>query len=151
MFSASINFNISKLVCSQFSRLPQHTLFARTPPLPQTFCISIVNLVPRVFSLASKRGNSLNETKALSLIPLGTFVISRSNITEKREDHGDDVEQRHKSRGKGKQGVLTTLRLRGRPGRDGCQSALWDCLGRRICRHENASPKTVPKCTLKPS
>ena len=27
-------------------------------------------------------------------------------------------------------------------GRDGCQSALWDCFGGRICRHvENASPK----------
>ena len=32
---------------------------------------------------------------------------------------------------------------------DGCQSALWDCFGDRICRHvENASPKTVPQCTL---
>ena len=25
--------------------------------------------------------------------------------------------------------VLATLRLRGVPGRDGCQSALWDCFG----------------------
>ena len=41
---------------------------------------------------------------------------------------------------------FATLRLRGRPGRDGCQSALWDCFGDRICRH--ASPKTVPQCTL---
>ena len=31
----------------------------------------------------------------------------------------------------------------------GCESALWDCFGGRICRHvENASPKTVPQCTL---
>ena len=44
---------------------------------------------------------------------------------------------------------FATLRLRGKPGRDGCQSALWDCFGDRICRHvENASPKTVPQCTL---
>ena len=25
--------------------------------------------------------------------------------------------------------IFTTLSLRGRPGRDGCQSALWDCFG----------------------
>ena len=38
--------------------------------------------------------------------------------------------------------VLATLRLRTGPGRDGCQSALWDCFGGRICRHvENACPK----------
>ena len=44
---------------------------------------------------------------------------------------------------------FATLRLRGRPGRDGYQSASWDCFGDRICRHvENASPKTVPQCTL---
>ena len=44
---------------------------------------------------------------------------------------------------------FATLRLRGRPGRDGCQSTLWDCFGDRISRHvENASPKTVPQCTL---
>ena len=44
---------------------------------------------------------------------------------------------------------LATLRLRWSPGRDGCQSALWDCFDGRICRHvENASPKTVPQCTL---
>ena len=37
---------------------------------------------------------------------------------------------------------FATLRLRGRPGRDGCQNALWDCLGGQICRHvQNASPK----------
>ena len=37
--------------------------------------------------------------------------------------------------------VFATLRLSGRPGRHGCQSALWDCFG-RICRSvENASPK----------
>ena len=36
--------------------------------------------------------------------------------------------------------VFATLRLRGRPGRDGCQSAFWDCFGGRICGHvENAS------------
>ena len=35
-------------------------------------------------------------------------------------------------------------------GRDGCESALWDCLGGQICRHvENASPKTVPQCKSK--
>ena len=28
--------------------------------------------------------------------------------------------------------VFATLSLRGRPGQDGCQSALWDCFGRRI-------------------
>ena len=28
--------------------------------------------------------------------------------------------------------LLATLRLRDRPGRDGCQSALWDCFGERI-------------------
>ena len=48
--------------------------------------------------------------------------------------------------------VFAILRLRGRPPRDGGQSALWDCFGGRICRHvENASHKTVPQCTLKPS
>ena len=31
----------------------------------------------------------------------------------------------------------------------GCESALWDCFWGRICRQvENASPKTVPQCTL---
>ena len=45
--------------------------------------------------------------------------------------------------------LLATLRLRWRLSRDGCQSALWDCFGGRICRHvENMSPKTVPQCTL---
>ena len=28
--------------------------------------------------------------------------------------------------------VFATLKLRGRPGQDSCQSALWDCFGRRI-------------------
>ena len=37
---------------------------------------------------------------------------------------------------------FATLRLRRRPGRDGCQSALWEFLGGQIFRHvENASPK----------
>ena len=46
-------------------------------------------------------------------------------------------------------GLFATLRLRGRPGRDGCQSALWDCLGGRIYNMAaNLSPKTVPQCTL---
>ena len=48
--------------------------------------------------------------------------------------------------------VFAILRLRGRPGRDDSQSALWDYLGGQICHHvENACPKTVPQCTLKPS
>ena len=48
--------------------------------------------------------------------------------------------------------LFATLRLAGRPGRDGCQSALWDCFGGRICHHvENSSPKAVTQCTLKPS
>ena len=39
--------------------------------------------------------------------------------------------------------------MRGKSGRDGSQSALWDCFERRICRHvQNVSPKTVPQCTL---
>ena len=46
-------------------------------------------------------------------------------------------------------GLFVTLRLRGRPGRDCCQSALWDCFWGWICHHvEKASPKTVPQCTL---
>ena len=45
--------------------------------------------------------------------------------------------------------LSTTLREIENPGRDRCQSALWDCFGGWICRHiENASPKTVPQCTL---
>ena len=44
---------------------------------------------------------------------------------------------------------FSSLRLRGRSGRGGCQSALWGCFGGRICRHvKYASPKTVPQCTL---
>ena len=44
------------------------------------------------------------------------------------------------------------MRLRGRPGWDGCQSALWDCCGKRICLHvKNSFPITVPQCLLKPS
>ena len=44
---------------------------------------------------------------------------------------------------------FASLRLRGRSGWDGCQSALWGCFGGRICRHvEYASPKTVPQSTL---
>ena len=38
--------------------------------------------------------------------------------------------------------LFATLRLRGWSGRDGCQSALWDCFGWRICRYvEKSSPK----------
>ena len=45
--------------------------------------------------------------------------------------------------------VFATLRLRGRPGKDCCQRALWDCFGGWICRHfENASATTVPQSTL---
>ena len=45
--------------------------------------------------------------------------------------------------------LFATLRLRERLGQDGCQSAFWDCFVGRICRHvENASPKTIPQCTL---
>ena len=44
---------------------------------------------------------------------------------------------------------FATLRLRGRPSRDGCQSALWDCFGgRSFNMAANLSPKTVPQCTL---
>ena len=44
-------------------------------------------------------------------------------------------------------GLFATLRLRGRPGRDGCQRALWDCFGGRIYNMAaNLSPKTVPQC-----
>ena len=46
-------------------------------------------------------------------------------------------------------GLFATLRLRGRPGRDGCPSAMWDCFKGWICHHaEKASPKIVPQCTL---
>ena len=39
--------------------------------------------------------------------------------------------------------------LRGQPGRDGRQGALWNCLGGRIFNMAaNSSPKTVPQCTL---
>ena len=45
--------------------------------------------------------------------------------------------------------LFANLRLRGRPGRDGCQSALWDCFGGRIFNMAaNSSPKTVPQCTI---
>ena len=45
--------------------------------------------------------------------------------------------------------VFATLRLRGRPGRDGCQTALWVCFGGRTFNTAaNSSPKTVPQCTL---
>ena len=41
------------------------------------------------------------------------------------------------------------LRLCGRPARDGCESALWDCFGGRIFNMaSNLSPKTVPQCTF---
>ena len=34
-------------------------------------------------------------------------------------------------------------------GRDGCQSALWDCFRGRICRRvENSFSKTVPQCSF---
>ena len=47
---------------------------------------------------------------------------------------------------------FATLRLRGRPGRDGCQSALWDYFGERICRHvENASQKKSHNALWQPS
>ena len=36
--------------------------------------------------------------------------------------------------------LFATLRLRGGTGRDGCQSALWDCFGGRICRHVENRP-----------
>ena len=39
--------------------------------------------------------------------------------------------------------VFATLRLRGRPGRDGCQTALWDCSGGRIFNMAaNSSPNS---------
>ena len=45
--------------------------------------------------------------------------------------------------------LFATLRLRGRPGRDGWQSVLWDCFGRRIFNMAaNSFPKTVPQCTI---
>ena len=45
--------------------------------------------------------------------------------------------------------LFSNLRLRGRPGRDGCQTALWDCFGGRIFNiAANSSPKTVPQCTI---
>ena len=45
--------------------------------------------------------------------------------------------------------VFATLRLRGRPGWDGCQTALWDCFGGRIFNMAaNSSPNTVPQCPL---
>ena len=45
--------------------------------------------------------------------------------------------------------LFATLRLRGRPGRDSCQSALWDCFGGRIFNMAtNSSLRTVPQCTL---
>ena len=45
--------------------------------------------------------------------------------------------------------LFATLRLRGKPGRDGCQSALWDCFGGRIFNMAaNSSHRTVPPCTL---
>ena len=48
--------------------------------------------------------------------------------------------------------VLATLRLRTGPGRDGCQSALWDCFRGRICRHvENACPKQSHNALWHPS
>ena len=48
--------------------------------------------------------------------------------------------------------VLATLRLRTGPGRDGCQCALWDCFGGRICRHvENACPKQSHNALWHPS
>ena len=37
-------------------------------------------------------------------------------------------------------GLFVTLRLRGRLGRDGCPSALWDCSGRRIYGHVGMRP-----------
>ena len=44
---------------------------------------------------------------------------------------------------------FATLRLRGRPGRDGCQSALWDCFSGRIFNMAaNSSHRTVPQSTL---
>ena len=45
--------------------------------------------------------------------------------------------------------LFATLRLRGRPARDGCESALWDYFGGRIFNMAaNLSPKTVPQCTF---
>ena len=42
--------------------------------------------------------------------------------------------------------VFATLRLRGRPGLDGCQTALWVCFGGRTFNTAaNSSPKTVPQ------
>ena len=44
--------------------------------------------------------------------------------------------------------LFATLRLRRRPARDGCESALWDCFGGRIFNMAaNLSLKTVPQCT----
>ena len=48
--------------------------------------------------------------------------------------------------------VISLFEVARRPGRDGCQSALWDCFGERISRHvKNLLPETVPQCLLKPS
>ena len=45
--------------------------------------------------------------------------------------------------------LFATLRLRGRPARDACESALWDYFGGRIFNMAaNLSPKTVPQCTF---
>ena len=45
--------------------------------------------------------------------------------------------------------VLATLRLHGRPGHDGCQSALWEYFGEHnFNMAANLSPKTAPQCTF---
>ena len=40
--------------------------------------------------------------------------------------------------------VFATLRLREKPGQDGCQSAFWDCFVGRICRHVDMRPINSP-------
>ena len=40
--------------------------------------------------------------------------------------------------------LFATLRLREKPGQDGCQSAFWDCFVGRICRHVDMRPINSP-------
>ena len=44
--------------------------------------------------------------------------------------------------------IFTTLRLRGRPGRDGCQSALLDCFGDTFSTWRQIRPPKQPHNTL---
>ena len=94
----------------------------------------------------AKRGKMHASASQLALVLLligwkgGANLLSQSH----RVESAKPITFRHSNENRS---IDTQLRLHGRPGQDGCQSALWDFFGDEFA----AMLKTVPQCTWQPS